>query len=329
MQASNEALISKNDLKNKVSTSIPNFKFNIKRDSTHGNHFISLYTGHADSLKSSIDNSKFYDDDDRRNDVESDVDASRENTDVLVALENSLHPCSSRESKQSDDSIQSTLHLKHEVEVALDKEVKESQENKTKSEFNKAESSKKITPCPILMRRKSCLSVRTLEDSLSKGSSSNISNDSEFSVSFSKLQIREYELQLVNNPSCGGGPPIGIGNKFTELEDIHLKDVTDKEKNYVKIAGKPPGPYDKLYIKPHDRLEMVVRCGYTDREIVACMLETKELQKQRNQSATASDKEEKKKEKVNKVTKKLKKLCRSREQKKHDKIVKSFCNIRS
>merc|ERR1712151_221427 len=240
---------------------------------------------------------------------------------VVVTIQTSVHSRDG-ESKEDDDIMQSEPQDQS-------KDVSKGTKGDDDSESTEETSKETPPPSPSLLRRKGCLSVRTVEESLSMSSlrsSGNRSNISDFSVSFHKLQVREYELILVNNPSCGGGPPIGIGNKFVELEDVDLKEMFDKEKKYIKLDDKPEGPYDKLYIKPYDRLAMLKKNGYTDQQILEGILEATEVQRQRTESATANDKDEEKKEMINKVTKKLIKLVRTQEQKKHDKFVKSFYN---
>jgi len=291
------------------------FKFNLKRDSTHGNN-----SYHSNDPLINPQLSPNSNTDDESKDHEDSDGEGENNINVVVTLETSLHSLEG-ESEQKDGRFHSNSHFQND-------EGESKEESKEDSEYKSTEeTSKQSPPSRSLLRRKSSLSVRTVEESLSTGclkKSSNRANMSNFSISWNKLHIREYEIKLVINPSCGGGPAIGIGDKFTELEDIDLREKTDKEKKYMKIDDKPEGPYDKIYIKPYDRLNMLKKNGYTDSEIVECILQTKELAKQRTKSAIAKDKDEERMEKVNKVAKKIKKLCRTKQQKKHDKIVKSF-----
>jgi len=41
-------------------------------------------------------------------------------------------------------------------------------------------------------------------------------------VSFQSVKIREYKIALVANPGCARGPPIGLGDSYTEKDDIDL-----------------------------------------------------------------------------------------------------------
>jgi len=301
------------------------FKFNLKLDSTHGNNSYHstdpLLAPHTTSLNTiSDDESKHHDDDDTN--IE-----ENNNINVRVTLETSVHSVHSwGESKQDDDSIQSNPQHDHEEEGECKEEIKELNDTNTPKSYQ----TEQTPSSPVVRQRKgSILSVRTLEESLSKTgmSCSNKSSNNELQVSFSKLQVREYQIQLVNNPACGGGPPIGIGWKYEEKEEMDLTEITDKEKNYIKLDDKPEGPYDKIYIKPYDRLAMLKKNGYTDSEIVECILEVKESQKLRTKSATAKDKDEERIELVNKYTKKLKKLIRTKEQKERDRRCKQFFNM--
>ena len=286
-------------------------KFNLKYDSTHGNDAKSLLKEYIENSKLNLQNDMHCVREESRNDVESESEEFEENNNDALRIETPLS-WSNCESKEDYDSVESSPNEEEKSE--------NNKEQSTNNVINQANHAKRHHP---RKRSKSCLSVRTLEESLSSSILSTNSNK-DLSVTFSKLQIREYQIQLVNNPACTGGPPIGIGWKFEEKEDMNLTIMADKEKKYIKIDDKPPGPYDKIYIKPYDRLSMLKKNGYTDTEIVECILEVKETQRLRNKSATASDKDEEKMEMVNKVSKKFKKLIRSKDKKKQDKVCKSF-----
>jgi len=293
----------------------------------------SFFDGSTESRRKLVrQNSSFFD-------IESRNDENDDFKDIEIEFNQELSDsCATCDSKYDDDSLQSD---------------QSSQKDETQDEESNSSNAKKHPKQfhPTFKRKKSCLSVRTQEESLSTSSLSRSSkSDKDVKrVSFNKVQIREYQIQLVNHPACTGGPPIGIGWNYSEKEDIDLKDANDNQcinldnkqplKDVVNnddkcknVVGEQLAPYEKiLCIKPFERLAMLKNNGYTDMEIVECMLEVKASQKQRKKSAAASDEEEEMIEMVNKVvnkvTKKLKKFCRSKEQRKQDKLCKVFGNV--
>lgn len=341
MQVLDEALNSSNSLIPSSPTSSSDFKFNIQVDSNHENksNCSFSYDGcnnkSSTLLKSSPCNSKpqLYnnnlnvdDHDETKINNESSRDAPQESIYVIVNLEKSLHSWDVSESKQDDGSSQTLPQSQDDFDIKYSLSNKLNKDNITNTEHTRQ------THClsPQSIRKKRCLSVRTLEESLTSINSiytNKLNKDIPKEVSFSKIHIREYEFELGNNPACVDGPPISIGWKYSTKDDIELKDVVDNNKIYVKVCDKKPGPNDHFYIKPHDRLEMVKERGYTKKDISKCMVDVRTVQYYRKESKVASEKEEQRKEAVNIMTKKIKKFFRSKDQKKQDQIMKSFCLV--
>jgi len=287
------------------------FKFNLKLDSTHGND-IQRFSFHG------------CDDDECKNVDDNDVGQPEQNVNVIVTLQTSVHSVDFSESKLDDDS-----HLSQSLN---DDELNSLDQEECFEENDDVDA----TESSIATVPKRTLVVRTLEESLSSPiTSRRKSYDAVKKISFSALHIREYELLMIENPACGSGPPIAIGNKFTTKDTVLLNendvdsenDLSDTETREEIRKKKKANPYGDLYLKAHDRLSMVRKQGYTDKEICECIVAVREAQKIRNKNAIADLKEEEKKEVINEAKKKVKKvLFRSKEQKERDRLAKSFFN---
>merc|ERR1711862_490547 len=166
------------------------------------------------------------------------------------------------------------------------------------------------------VQRSTSLPVPLIEDTCSESS-----NKDSTTISFGKVEIREYKLILSDNPAAGAGPPIGIGNEFVTKDPINVEDIPLERKD-DKIH-----PNEKLYLKPHDRLAMVRKNGYSDKEICECIVEVREAQRIRTKHAIANLTDEEKAEARNEMKRKMKKkFLRSKEQKDRDQRSKKFFN---
>ena len=106
---------------------------------------------------------------------------------------------------------------------------------------------------------KNCLSVSTLEESLEsiKNPKNKLNKNLSKKVSFSNLQIREYELKLGDHPSCRYGPAITMGWNYIPKKDISLDSLTDRD-----TKGK------RKSVDPNTRFEMLRSVGYSNAEIL-------------------------------------------------------------
>ena len=108
---------------------------------------------------------------------------------------------------------------------------------------------------------KKCMSVSTLAESIEskRWPKSNSLKKNGKKVSFTNLQIREYELKLGDHPSCRSGPPITIGWNFSQKEDVSLDTVVDDDARKTKPRKK---------VDASTRYEMLRSVGYTNSEIL-------------------------------------------------------------
>lgn len=73
-------------------------------------------------------------------------------------------------------------------------------------------------------RSKSDFEIRPFKSSLKSSSSLKSLPMIKPTVSFSKLDIREYGIALSDHPSCSCGPPIQLGWNYSETKDLLLED---------------------------------------------------------------------------------------------------------
>ena len=113
---------------------------------------------------------------------------------------------------------------------------------------------------------KSCLTVKTQEESLMRQSLSSSGHDAPVSastrqeafrrsstsslISFDKVQIRSYDIIITDNPSTTCGPPVGLGWTHSDTEECYDID------NYEDCRG-PPRSKDELTMPSSLRCEML------------------------------------------------------------------------
>lgn len=72
---------------------------------------------------------------------------------------------------------------------------------------------------PKSVLKRSCSNISSSSDDMQEAENQDIKR----SVSFSKLQIREFlSVELSDNPSCSAGPPIQLGWEYEDLTDIDV-----------------------------------------------------------------------------------------------------------
>ena len=79
-------------------------------------------------------------------------------------------------------------------------------------------------------------------------------------VSFDHVDIREYFVELGDNPSCSSGPPLTIGWEFDFLGSVDLEEFEE---------CRPPRRFARQMVIPNDEREnMLEQGGYSHSEIV-------------------------------------------------------------
>jgi hypothetical protein len=107
-------------------------------------------------------------------------------------------------------------------------------------------------------------------------------------VSFSNLQIRTYETILGDNPSCSGGPSLGLGwrydpNHFTASVDdweIHQAQVYG-----VTAKGEPLTiPPEDLVLHRFEREAILLNTGYTRQDLADSVRSLNKVKNKRRQT---------------------------------------------
>lgn len=105
------------------------------------------------------------------------------------------------------------------------------------------------------------------------------------SVSFSKVQVREFQQILVDNPCQGGGPSIGLGWQYNEQKE------TAVDKYEYKKASSSSSPFKKRpsnspvrTLSPKQREEKARNWGYSKAEIDKNCKKNKKVLKQRQET---------------------------------------------
>lgn len=98
------------------------------------------------------------------------------------------------------------------------------------------------------------------------------------SVSFSNVQVRQYERIMNYNPASAGGPSIGIGWRFLPDDPITLDDYE------LRRCSKSQRRQGELVMSCVRREKLIRSSGYCDREIASAVRELNRIRYQRRQT---------------------------------------------
>mmetsp|Transcript_6408 Transcript_6408/g.18896 ORF Transcript_6408/g.18896 Transcript_6408/m.18896 type:complete len:470 (+) Transcript_6408:151-1560(+) len=91
-------------------------------------------------------------------------------------------------------------------------------------------------------------------------------------VSFSKIQIRDYETTIGDNPSCTYGTPISLSWQYLEVDPIDLDKYED---------GRIRRNMRQMHLNFYKRNYLLTRAGHTEEEIKAGKKETAKVRRGR------------------------------------------------
>jgi hypothetical protein len=93
-------------------------------------------------------------------------------------------------------------------------------------------------------------------------------------VSFSSLEIREYNIALSDHPSCSYGPPIQLGWDYRAKKPVEVEDYEENRK--------PRRATHEMVLSYNARRYLLLkRAGYSDEELKGAMMEVERVKRER------------------------------------------------
>ena len=101
-------------------------------------------------------------------------------------------------------------------------------------------------------------------------------------VSFTNLSIREYNVELGDNPSCSCGVPISLGWDYEEQEALPLDDLDDPETSALgDVSSRRRRKTHELIISYNDRRRLLKNAGYSREELQECLQTVQKVKHER------------------------------------------------
>jgi hypothetical protein len=119
------------------------------------------------------------------------------------------------------------------------------------------------------LKRISSLYSQTNSDT---GSSSSLKR----TVSFSSLNVREYNIALSDHPSCSYGPPIQLGWDYRQKKAVQVEDYEE-----VKLKQPRRSRHDMVLSYNVRRYLLLKRAGYSDQDLEEAMSEVERVKRER------------------------------------------------
>lgn len=102
------------------------------------------------------------------------------------------------------------------------------------------------------------------------------------SVSFGNLEIRTYETILGDNPSCSGGPSLGLGWRYDP------SNITARVDDYERLRAQLYGNYDArpedLVLHRFEREAILINTGYTKQDLAESVRGINKVKNRRRQT---------------------------------------------
>jgi hypothetical protein len=169
----------------------------------------------------------------------------------------------------------------------------------------------RVTSMSVLASQPNLLPANKLKSCFSSGNLSTMngpSSNTRKSVGFRNIEIREYEIDIGDNPSVGDGPPLSLGWKYEKEKIIDLVE-------FETLKG-PSRPRNEMRVPRNQREWLIRASGVTDEEIENSIRDVNITKKSRWNTATSSDAKEKTLEVLESAGRKFRRFVGSNKQKK-------------
>jgi hypothetical protein len=101
-------------------------------------------------------------------------------------------------------------------------------------------------------------------------------------VSFTNLSIREYNVELGDNPSCSCGVPISLGWDYEEQEALPLDSVEDPDTTAMgSYSSRRRRKTHELILSYNDRRRLLKSAGYSKAELQECLQTVQKVKHER------------------------------------------------
>ena len=101
-------------------------------------------------------------------------------------------------------------------------------------------------------------------------------------VSFNNLSIREYNVEIGDNPSCSCGVPISLGWDYEEQEALPLDALDDPETTALGGSGsRRRRKTHELILSYNDRRRLLKSAGYSREELQECLQTVQKVKHER------------------------------------------------
>jgi hypothetical protein len=93
-------------------------------------------------------------------------------------------------------------------------------------------------------------------------------------VSFSNLQIREYNVAISDHPSCSFGPPVQLSWDYQKEKDIPLDSYEESREPRREVRELALSYYDRRFL-------LLIQAGYSKKEVKEAMKEVERVKRER------------------------------------------------
>ena len=144
----------------------------------------------------------------------------------------------------------------------------------TQHEFTMLHSYDRANSLPMNLIESSSTSCLTRKSSLKKFSSVSSFSTLKPTVSFSNLEIREYDVAISDHPSCSFGPPVQLSWEYKQKEIVPV--------DSYEQSRSPRRERRDLVLSYYDRRFLLIKqAGYSKKEIKQTMLEVERVKRER------------------------------------------------